>query len=262
MNGSRPWHQDKRFWGLFALGLCLAIGLTLTPLRSLLIEPQFWVERLDALGYWAVKGFLFAYVVLTVLGMPGTILTLAGGAVFGLFWGTVWSVLGATAGAIAAFLTARYLLHDWVQHRFKHHRLLHCFCQAVRQQPLHFVLAVRLAPISPFNLVNFLFGLTPIGVGHYAIGTLIGIVPGTLAYTWVGTTGLTALAGGDRWPLFAALSLLALLSLLPLWGRQRLVAGRAGIFSSPKFYRWRLKLDRIFKKGGDTPHPEGYDDIQ
>ncbi len=212
--------RNRRVWSLLALGACLAVCLTAPPLRALWLDPQAWVLPLERLGLCATKTFLLAYVVLTVLGLPGTILTLAGGAVFGLAWGTLWSVLGATVGAIAAFWTARYLFHDWVQDHFGQHPLLHCFAQAVEHQPLPFVLAVRFAPISPFNVVNYLFGLTPIPFGPYALGTALGIVPGTLVYTWIGATGMAALAGGDRRPLIAALSLLALLSLVPVLVRR------------------------------------------
>lgn len=75
---------------------------------------------------------------------------------------------------------------------------------------------MRFAPISPFNIVNFLFGLTPIEGYHYTIGTFFGIIPGTIAYTWLGVTGDAAWKGGSRLQFFIALGFLALLSLLPI----------------------------------------------
>ncbi len=94
------------------------------------------------------------------------------------------------------------------------------FNQAVKDQPISFVLAVRFAPISPFNVVNFLFGLTPIHWFYYTVATFFGIIPGTLAYTWLGTSGVEALEGGDRLPFFLALGLLTLLSLIPLFHKK------------------------------------------
>ncbi len=198
--------------GVTILG-CIIL-CTIGPLRFL-FDHDFLVHYLQMYGYGAVIIFLIAYILLTIIGIPGTLLTVAGGYVFGLSWGTFWSVLGATLGAMGAFWTARYLLHDWIKHRFGHHPTLARFNQAVTHRPLAFVLAVRFAPISPFNVVNFLFGLTPIQWLPYFIGTFIGIIPGTLAYTWLGVSGLEALEGGEILPFLLALGLLSLLSIMP-----------------------------------------------
>jgi uncharacterized membrane protein YdjX (TVP38/TMEM64 family) len=215
--------KTSRFWLAISPKVWFAIALLVlcvlcyfTPLRAL-FDEQFLVQQLQRWGYWAICIFVLVYTLATVLGVPGTVLTLVGSVVFGLVWGTFWSVVGATLGAIAAFWVARYLLRNWAEHRFRHHKALVRFNQAVMHRPLVFVLAVRFAPICPFNLVNFLFGLTPINWVDYAIGTFFGIIPGTLAYAWLGVTGKEALQGGDRLPFFLALSFLTLLSVLPLW---------------------------------------------
>jgi len=210
-------HQPRkklRFWLVIGLGACILVCL-LGPLQ-VLFNQALLVSQLERLGHSAVCLFVLVYTIATILGVPGTILTIAGGTVFGLFWGTLWSVMGATLGAIGAFLVARYLLRDWAKSRFRRHKALVSFNQAVLHKPLAFVLAVRFAPISPFNVVNFLFGLTPIDLRSYATGTFFGIIPGSLAYTWLGVTGEEALQGGDRLPFFLALGMLTLLSLLPV----------------------------------------------
>ena len=160
--------------------------------------------------------FIGIYILLTILGIPGTILTVVGGLVFGLWWGALWSVIGATLGALGAFWTARYLLRDYIKNKFAHHKGLKIFNQAVLDQPMAFVLAIRFAPISPFNVVNFLFGLTPLHWGTYTVATFFGIIPGTLAYTWLGTSGKSALAGENPFTFFLALTLLTVLSIIPL----------------------------------------------
>lgn len=202
---------------------CLAIvllGLSLlcwlTPLKAF-FDQKFLEQQLQQLGNWAVGLFVLVYTLATVVGVPGTVLTVAGGAVFGVLWGTFWSVVGATLGAIGAFWVARYLLRDLAEKWFGYHKALQQFNEAVRHKPLTFVLAVRFAPICPFNLVNFLFGLTPIRCLDYFLGTFFGIIPGTLAYTWLGVAGGAALQGGNRLPFFLALGFLTLLSILPLW---------------------------------------------
>lgn len=210
--------KTPRFWLAIALfGLLLLCWLT--PLKAL-FDQKFLEHQLQQLGNWAVWLFVLVYTLATVVGIPGTVLTVAGGAVFGIIWGTFWSVVGATLGAIGAFWVARYLLRDWAEQWFGHHKALDKFNEAVRDKPLTFVLAVRFAPICPFNLVNFLFGLTPIRCLDYAMGTFLGIIPGTLAYTWLGLAGGTALRGGDRWHFFLALSFLALLSILPILAKK------------------------------------------
>jgi len=199
------------------LSLCLLCYLT--PLRAL-FDHMFLVQQLESLDRWAVWAFVLVYALATVLGIPGTVLTIAGGAVFGLVWGTFWSVVGATLGAIGAFWVARYLLRNWAERRFGNHKVSKRFHQAVKQTPLTFVLAVRFTPLAPFNVVNFLLGLTPIRSVDYAVGTFFGIIPGTLAYTWLGVTGEKVLRGGDRLPFFLALSFLTLLAALPMWAKR------------------------------------------
>ncbi|MGD2182390.1 TVP38/TMEM64 family protein [Lusitaniella coriacea] len=218
----RQWFEklvkSPRGWFAIALLSCILHCFLVGPCPIFLNQDAI-VAYLHQLGSWSIFAFIIAYIVLTLIGIPGTILTVAGGVVFGLVWGTVWSVIGATLGAIGAFLLARYFLHDWVQRQFCHHQMLERFEQAVTKMPLQFVLAIRFAPISPFNVVNFLFGLTPIQLKPYAIGTLLGIIPGTLAYTWLGVAGREALSGGNSTPLFLALGFLALLSLLPFFAK-------------------------------------------
>lgn len=210
--------KSPQFWLAIVL-LGLLILCWLTPLK-LLFDQKFLEQQLQQLGNWAVCLFVLVYTLATVVGVPGTVLTVAGGAVFGVVWGTFWSVIGATLGAIGAFWVARYLLRDWAEQWFGRHKALGQFKEAVRDKPLTFVFAVRFAPICPFNLVNFLFGLTPIRCLDYSIGTFFGIIPGTLAYTWLGVTGGRALRGGNSFPLFLALCFLTLLSILPILAKK------------------------------------------
>lgn len=206
--------QNNRFWIAIAL-LSLLLCFTIGPLK-VFFDTMFLIHYLQKHQCCIIVPFIIAYTILTIIGLPGTILTLAGGVVFGLWWGTLWSVIGATLGALGAFLTARYLLRNYIKRKFANNKTLTKFQNAVVNKPVSFVLAVRFAPISPFNVVNFLFGLTPINWLSYTVATFVGIIPGTLAYTWLGTSGIEALSGGDRTPLILALSLLTVLSLIPI----------------------------------------------
>jgi uncharacterized membrane protein YdjX (TVP38/TMEM64 family) len=204
----------------FFVGLLGALWLYhFTPV-PLLFNHSALVSKLNMAGHWGIVLFIWAHIFATALGLPGTVLVVAGGAAFGLIWGTVWSVVGATLGAIAAFVIARSLMRDWVERRLGHHPLMQKLNHMVSGNMLHCVLTLRFTPISPFNLVNFLFGLTPIALKPYATGTFLGIIPGTMAYTWLGASGARALRGDGFVQLILALSLLAILSATPVLAKR------------------------------------------
>lgn len=209
----------RRFWLLLATIalLWLVYG---SPWRGRFTGAAL-AGQLESLGNWAIAWFVAVYVLLTVAGVPGVPLTVAGGLAFGFAWGAIGSVVGATLGAIAAFWITRYLMRDWAERKFGRHRALIRFNRAIAKNPLQFVLAVRLAPIFPFNLANFLFGLTPVGLKPYAIGTFFGIIPGTLTYTWLGIAGSRALRGGDRWSFILSAIVVLGFFLFPLVFRKR-----------------------------------------
>jgi uncharacterized membrane protein YdjX (TVP38/TMEM64 family)/rhodanese-related sulfurtransferase len=153
---------------------------------------EAWVNSAGALGpllYMAV------YVVATVLFLPGAVITLAGGALFGPVWGTLYSLTGATAGATVAFLIARYLASEWV-HR-KAGGWTRQLIDGVEKEGWRFVAFVRLVPLFPFNLLNYALGLTRVGLLAYVVGSFVFMFPGALAYTYLGYAGREAVAGGD-----------------------------------------------------------------
>lgn len=205
--------KRRTFWLLVLVGLLLAVGGGLLKAG---LDRDLVVHHLSMLEGVGIFVFILGHVVMTVLGLPGTILAIAGGAAFGLVWGTVWSVVGATLGAIAAFWLARHLLRGWVMGRFGHHPALKHLNQMVHQHGITCVLTLRFAPISPFSVLNFLLGLTALPLRPYVIGTFIGIIPGTLAYTWLGVAGYDAFTGKGFGALAIALSALAVLSALPI----------------------------------------------
>ncbi|KAI9132758.1 TVP38/TMEM64 family protein [Acaryochloris sp. CCMEE 5410] len=201
------------------------VGVLLLPFViryvPLLFDQMHLVEFVQSHGLWGAIIFILLHIVATVLGVPGVILTIVGGVLFGLLWGSFLSLAGATLGAMGAFWMARYLLLDWAQRRVRDRKLLCTFNQAVLQHPFSFVLIVRFAPISPFNLVNFLFGMTTIHWLPYSLGTLIGIIPGVIAYTWIGVAGNDVMHGKGPWPLVIACTCLAVLSAMPLLLRKK-----------------------------------------
>jgi uncharacterized membrane protein YdjX (TVP38/TMEM64 family) len=133
----------------------------------------------------SVALFILAYIVVTGLSLPGAvILTLAGGFLFGWVSGTLFVNLGATTGATLAFLTARYLLRDWVEQKFG--RWIEPVQQGFAKDAFSYLMTLRLIPLFPFFVVNLVSGLTRVSVGTYVAATAIGIIPGSFVYAYAG----------------------------------------------------------------------------
>jgi len=129
--------------------------------------------------------FIVTYIVVAGLALPGAaILTLAGGFLFGSVLGTVFVNLGATTGAVLAFLASRYLLHDAVEQKFG--KWLGPFQEGFAKNAFSYLLTLRLIPLFPFFVVNLVSGLTRVSVGTYAAATAIGIIPGSFVYAYAG----------------------------------------------------------------------------
>lgn len=186
-----------------------------TPVTSWLMPENLQALKEQA-GVLAPLVFIALYWVGTILCVPGVILTLSAGALFGPFLGTVWTVIGATLGATSAFVIARFIAGDWARAQFEKGDSLGQLMQGIEQDSFWFALSIRLAPIFPFVAVNYLLGLTPIGLPSYILATAVGIIPGTFAYTWLGRSGLEAARGSPPWQLVGALTVLALVSALPI----------------------------------------------
>jgi uncharacterized membrane protein YdjX (TVP38/TMEM64 family)/rhodanese-related sulfurtransferase len=171
-----------------------------------------WVSGAGAAGPLV---FIGIYAVAAVLFLPGSVLTLAGGALFGPVWGSLYSLTGATLGAGLAFLIARYLAGDWVQARAK--GLLARLVRGVESEGWRFVAFTRLVPLFPFNLLNYALGLTRIPFLRYLLATLVFMLPGAVAYTYLGFAGREAVAGGEDLIQkgLIALALLAAVAFLP-----------------------------------------------
>jgi uncharacterized membrane protein YdjX (TVP38/TMEM64 family) len=206
-----PWRYVPRI--AVAVTLVAAAGWMFLHREQLQIEPL--QQQLTALGAWAPATFLLLYALGTVLLMPGSLWGLIGGALFGPLWGSLWNLTGATLGATLSFLVARYLGAHWVARRARGR--LARIVAGVEAEGWRFVLLARLVPIVPFNLLNFALGLTRIRAAHYVIATAIGMLPGTIAYTWIGHAGREIAAGSETALRSGLLAVggLALLMLLP-----------------------------------------------
>lgn len=180
---------------------------------------EIWVKEAGSAGPVL---FMLIYAIGTVFFLPGSMLTLAGGALFGPLWGTLYTLTGATIGATLAFLVSRYLASDWAEQ--KSGVRLKQLKQGVEKEGWRFVALVRLVPLIPFNLLNYALGLTRIKLSHYLIASYLCMLPGAVAYTYLGYAGREAVTGssGVIQKGLLALALLAVVAFLPrLIGRLR-----------------------------------------
>lgn len=177
---------------------------------------QIGLQSIQDLGPWGPALFVALYAIATVLLIPGSLLTLGAGAVFGLAWGCLWVSIGSTLGAAGAFLAGRHLARQAVARRIEQDDRFLAIDHAVESEGWRIVLLTRLSPIFPFTLLNYAFGLTRIRFTHYWLASWIGMMPGTVMYVYLGTAaGDAAGVRGNRSPvewLFQGLGLAATLA--------------------------------------------------
>jgi uncharacterized membrane protein YdjX (TVP38/TMEM64 family) len=216
----RPFSRGKL---IVALALASMIGLFLyfdlgqyLSLESLKANRDWLLMFTEQHYAAAVAIFIGSYCLLVAASLPGAVfLTLAGGFLFGSILGTVYVNLGATTGAILAFLSARYLFRDWVEHKIGHR--LGSLRKGISRDGFSYLLTLRLIPVAPFFLINALCGLTRLPLGTYVLATAIGIIPGSFIYAYagrqLGTINSLQEIASPR--VLLALTMLGLLALVP-----------------------------------------------
>jgi uncharacterized membrane protein YdjX (TVP38/TMEM64 family) len=166
-------------------------------LQQLIYAALAWIKTL---GYLAPIAFIGIYNLATILLIPGSLLTLGGGFIFGAVWGSVYVLIAATLGATFAFLIGRYLSRDWVRQQLDKYPKFKAIEAAVSKEGLKVVLLTRLSPVFPFNLLNYAFGVTGVSLKDYVLGS-IGMIPGTILYVYIGSlVGDLALIGTSAQP--------------------------------------------------------------
>ncbi len=173
------------------------------------------------LGWIALPGFIVFYAAATLIPLPKSLCTIAGGAIFGFWAGLILVLIGATAGSTVAFLGARWLGRRYV-HQLARERVRRLDEQIGRRGFIT-VLVARLVPIVPFTTVNYLFGLTAVTLRSYVGGTAIGIVPGTTVYVAVGAYGRSP----GAWPFATAVVGIVVLSIIGIFHTRRVRAAEA-----------------------------------
>ena len=152
-------------------------------LQELLQNALTWVE---SLGSIAPIAFIALYNVATVLLIPGSLLTLGSGVLFGLVWGSVYVFFAATLGATLAFWLGRTVARDWVSNKISAYPKFAAIDTAVAKEGFKIVFLTRLSPLFPFNLLNYAFGITQVSLKDYVLGS-VGMIPGTILYVYIGS---------------------------------------------------------------------------
>ena len=199
-NTRKPLPIGRVLFGIVAIVALVALGRTFGVYLDRFVT---WVDGLGALGPLV---FILGYIGATVAFIPGSVLSLAAGAIFGLGEGVVYVMTGATLGSSVAFLLARYVAREAVEQRIAGNAKFAAVDRAVGREGFKIVLLLRLSPVFPFNLLNYGLGLTQVRFRDYVLAS-IGMLPGSFLYTYSGflVGDVIRLAGGvgpERGPLY------------------------------------------------------------
>ncbi len=195
--------DDKKISKLKLIALVVAAVAVVALARyfrvdQLLKETVDWIAGQGAVGALA---FIVIYIAACVLLVPGSILTLGAGVVWGVAGGTAMVSVASTLGATAAFLTGRYLARGWVSGKIAGNKRFSAIDDAVGREGWKIVGLTRLSPVFPFNLLNYAFGLTRVSLKHYFFASWIGMLPGTVMFVYLGAVAgdlATLGAGGTQ----------------------------------------------------------------
>jgi len=184
--------HDKKKFVLLGLLIFLVILLYFLWFKDFLTFERLKAYRGDLYEFVrghmlvCVIGFIFIYIIVAGLSLPGSpVLTMAGAFVFGVFGAVVYVITGAAIGAVTAFSISRYLVGDWVQARYKDK--LTTFNRQVEQDGVYYLLTLRLMPLFPFTWINLFSGLTRMRLVTFLWTTSLGILPGTVVNAYAGS---------------------------------------------------------------------------
>ena len=176
--------------------LLVVLALGLLAAAAYFLPMAEWttllVERTRDTGAVGVAIFIVAYAVSTIAFLPGSLLTLAAGFAYGPFWGLAVASPASIVGSTAAFLLGRTVLHDWAVRKTRESAHARAIDKAVEREGFKIVLLLRLSPLVPFNLLNYVLSVTNVRLGTYVAASALGMLPGTALYVYLGSLAPTA----------------------------------------------------------------------
>src|SRR5437870_10071971 len=182
---------------LIAVVIALFLAMKFLPVQQWLGSFNDWVGQMGVAGIFI---FIGVYVIATVLLAPGAILTIGAGFAFGLSKRFLAVSAGSTLGAALAFLVARFIAREKVEAIAERNDKFRNVDSAIGKQGAKLIFLLRLSPVIPFNLSNYLYGLTKVRFWPYVLASWIGMMPGTFLYVYIGTASQAAIsvaAGGE-----------------------------------------------------------------
>ena len=203
---------------IFALAAALLVlaGLGL-PIREMAESIFGWIQGNPNIS-WLV--FLAVYILATVLLLPGSVLTIGGGWIFGFVEGLVVVSLSSTLAASCSFLIGRYLARAWVEGKISQDSRYRSLDRAIGERGFFVVLLTRLSPLFPYNLLNYAWGISSVRLSRYVLASWMGMIPGTLLYVYLGAaasdisqlfSGASGEAVGQEWLFIVGLAATAVL---------------------------------------------------
>ncbi len=189
-----------RRWGRIAVIAVVLVGVVFAGRQAAGVVPQF-AAYINGLGALGAVVFVLGYIIACVAFIPGSLLTLAAGAIFGLVKGVALVFVGATIGSTLAFLIARYAARGWVEQRLAGNARFAAIDRAIGADGRRIVTLLRLSPAFPFSLLNYALGLTQVKLADYVLAA-VGMLPGTVLFVYYGRLAgdVAALASGTQAP--------------------------------------------------------------
>jgi len=188
--------NHKKIFRYLTILVFLAIAIWFTLGYSYKINFDSIRQLVDESGAWGPVIFVMVYITVVVFSLPAAGMTLAGGLLFGTLWGGIFSLTGAMIGATISFFLARYIASDWVRRRSG--KFLKRVLHGIKHSGWRFVAVIRLIPVFPFAIVNYLLGLTPVSFKGFWFASTIFMLPGVFAYAYVGSLGEAVIRGEGK----------------------------------------------------------------
>ncbi|HEY9840754.1 MAG TPA: TVP38/TMEM64 family protein [Candidatus Obscuribacterales bacterium] len=208
----------KALWKPLLLIGAVILGLVLAKLLGLDQQLKGLEPWIKSLGPWGPVAFIGLYVGASIAALPGSVLTIAAGVLFGSLWGVIWVSLASTLAAACCFLIARYFARGAIEASLRDNPGFQKLDAMTAKNGVLIVALTRLVPLFPFNLLNYGFGLTKVPFGTYVLTSWLCMLPGTVLYVVGSDAVKKAVASGQiPWPLIAVVA--AVLVLLTFIGK-------------------------------------------
>lgn len=199
---------------LLLLAIVISVLLVINY-RYVSISPSSIREWILGFGVWAPIIYIILYTVRPLVLFPASVLSLGAGLAFGALWGTIYTIIGASSGAVLSFMVARKLGKNLANTSWKGKAA--SIQQNMEKRGFFYILILRLLPIVNFDLISYVAGISKVRFIHFLLGTVLGIIPGTFAFNFLGSSFVE----GDYTYLLIAVVVFVLIAIIPILFKER-----------------------------------------